>query len=160
MTYNIEDTIDFYIASKNANDFLIKYLRECKYYIIKIYFLNKFKDLADENLLIKALNDTLVYFEEVKNDRYYLKVIKKLIDKSYKVGITEFEEDLLSIIVCIEVKDKHIKNLVDYYIEKIINQTNNHGYIYRQDDSRIDEYNNKIETLFLKLSNNSLDNNN
>lgn len=160
MKYNIEDTIDFYISSKNTNDFLIKYLRECKYYIIKIYFLNKFKDLADENLLIKALNDTLVYFEEVKNDRYYLKVIKKLIDKSYKVGINEFEEDLLSIIVCLEIKDKHIKNLVDYYIEKIINQTNNHGYIYRQDDSRIDEYNNKIETLFLKLSNNSLDNNN
>ena len=111
MKYNIEDTIDFYISSKNTNDFVIKNIKEYKYYILKVYLLNKFRNVVDEDLLIESLNNTLIYLEELKNDRYYLKVIKKLIDKSYKVGINEFEEDLLSIIVCIEIKDKHIKKL-------------------------------------------------
>ena len=160
MKYNIEDTIDFYISSKNTNDFVIKNIKEYKYYILKVYLLNKFRNVVDEDLLIESLNNTLIYLEELKNDRYYLKVIKKLIDKSYKVGINEFEEDLLSIIVCIEIKDKHIKKLEDYYIEKITCQIKNFGYQGLLEKNRIDEYNNKIETLFLKLSNNSLDNNN
>jgi len=160
MTYNLEDTIDFYINSKNINDYLIKHLRICKYSLIKLDILNNFFDIVDKNLLNCALNDTYVYLEEIKNDRYYLKTIKKLIDKLYKAGITEFEEDLLSLIVCIEIKNKHINDLEKYYIEKIESQVNNHGYPNKQEQSRIDEYNGKIETLLLRLSNNSLDNNN
>ena len=160
MTYDLENTIDFYISSKHTNDFLIKYLRRCKYSLLRINILNKIFDLADPKLMYEAINNTYIYLEEVKNDRYYLKVIKKLIDKSYKVGISEFEEDFLALIVCLEIKDKHIIDLENYYIEKITSQVNNHGYPQKQEDVRIDEYNGKIETLLLRLSNNSLDNNN
>jgi len=158
MTYNLEDTIDFYLSSKGINDHLIKHLRICKYSLIKLDILNNIFNLADKKLLNDALNDTYVFLEEVKNDRYYLKKIKKLIDKLYKVGITEFEEDLLALIVCIEIKNKHINDLENYYIEKIDSQINNHGYPNKQDENRIDEYNGKIESLILRLSNNTLDN--
>ncbi len=160
MTYNLEDTIDFYINSKNINDFIIKYLRKCRFALLRINILNKIFDLVDPKLLNEAINNTFVYLEEVKNDKYYLKVIKKLIDKSYKAGINEFEEDFLALIVCLEIKNKHISDLEHYYIEKITSQVNNYGYPNKQENDRIDEYNGKIETLLLRLSNNSLDNNN
>ena len=149
--YEMADVIDYYLSSKDANDFMINYLKKCRLTLLKINILNRLFDIADSKLVSEATNNTQLYLEEAKLDRYYLKQIKKIMDKVALNGVNMFEEDFVSLIVCIEIKNKHMANLENYYIEKLTSQVNNHGYPTPQDEDRIEEYNGKIATLVKRL---------
>lgn len=151
--YDIKDVIDFYLSSKDANDTAIKYLRQCRLALLATDMINRLFDVADAELVSEARDSTYFYLKEAKDDRFYLKTIKKIMDKVALLGVDKYEKDFVSLIYLLEMKNKHMIDLETYYVEKITSQINNHGYPNPQDEDRIDEYNGKIDTLCLRLNN-------
>ena len=105
--YDIKDVIDFYLSSKDANDTAIKYLRQCRLALLATDMINRLFDVADAELVSEARDSTYFYLKEAKDDRFYLKTIKKIMDKVALLGVDKYEKDFVSLIYLLEMKKKH-----------------------------------------------------
>jgi len=155
--YDFDETVEHYSDSYDANKVSLKYLRRCRTALTKIAILNNFFDLADSALIKEARSNTRIYIREVKEDRFYLKLMAKIIKKLYINGVDEFEYDFVALLKCIEMKDINLSQVEAYYIEKIKSHVNRYGYIGVKQDDRIEEFNGKITELVRRLHKNALD---
>ncbi len=155
--FDFEETADYYNNSYTTNKLSLKYLRRCRIALAKVAILNIFFDLADPALVREARDSVETYIGEVKDDRFYLKLISRIIKKLYINGVDEFEYDLVALLKCIELKDANLAESQDYYVEKIKSHVNNYYYTSPKIDDRLDEYNGKITELVKRLHQNALD---
>ena len=154
--FGINDTMDYLVCSTLNNKYALGYIKESRNKLYQIKLLSMLFDIADYELVNEAIDNAYYYINELKMDKKYLKLLKKVVLGS---GMEEFEKDFVSLIVCFEVKSKNIFKLQEYYNKKIHSQINGFNYIEYIED-RIHEYNGKIDTLVLRLTNNTLDKNN
>lgn len=157
--FKTEEIMDIYLNSRSINEQMLDYVRKCRIGLLKVTVLNLILNFADNSLISEANQKMSLYTKELKEDKYYLKQFKKIIYKLYINGINSFDYDFGALIECIGIKDKSIGNYTKYYVKKIQSQANDRGYPYIKEEEKIDEYNNKMDTLLLKLQNNTLDNN-
>ncbi len=155
--FGFDETADYYNDAYDANKQSLKYLKRCRIILAKIAIINMFLDLADKDLVKEARTNVETYISEVKEDRFYLKLLQRIIKKFYINGISDFEYDFVALLKCIEMKDLDIAEAQGYYIEKIKSHVNNYGYAEPKPDARIDEYNSKITELVKRLHQNALD---
>lgn len=154
---NIEEIDELFIDAKTANYQFLDYLKKCRRSLLFVSAANYFKNIVDTNLLKEATLNTKRYIEELKEDRFNLRIIEKTIIKVSSVGVRELEDEFAYIIKCIENKACTLGNAEEYYINKIKSQVMNYEYLSPKVDDRLDEYNNYMNTLILKLRGDTLD---
>ena len=81
--FGFDETADYYNDSYCANKQSLKYLRQCRIALAKVAILNVFFDLADKKLIEEARTNIKTYISEVKDDRFYLKLLYENTRKCY-----------------------------------------------------------------------------
>ena len=148
-----DNLIEIYWDARVANYKCLNYLRKCRIQLLYFSLIDLFMKIANQTIMKEAKENTETYIQELKDDRYGLRVYGRAIRRIVKYKDVEFEDELAKLIECWRLKAESISEKETYYIEKISSQLAKKVYLNHEPKPEIEKYNNEIHSLMLKLSN-------